>query len=368
MKLVNYIFIFSFLAIITLPLVFLDTKSTITENENRTLAVFPGLLDEGKINTDKIMRFPKLLDDYIGDRFGFRNEAISFINRLDSAGTFLWSRYVLGKDGWLFYSGHNDGNNINDFLKINLFTQDEIKRFILNIESRLKWCNENNIKFVFLIAPNKHNIYPEYYPLERPSGITRTDQIMLALPDNLKDIVLYPRDYILSKKTPQVPVYFETDTHWNMLGASYAYDLIFEKLKKDFPDTVFPDIEVKMEVSSDTIVNVVPGFTSYGKMTNVDIQPKEGWTSYYTYSYHTFDKIITNITNNDSDLPKAIIFRDSFFDALEPFTSTLFSYAEYSREAFNGNEKTHILNNKPDVIIWEVVERYLSRIPNNTWD
>jgi hypothetical protein len=281
MKHASYVFTLAFLAIIALPLVFIDTKSTVSENENRTLAAFPNVIDEG------ILRFPKLLDDYIGDRFGFKNEAVTFINSINQkGGSIQQGDIIFGKEGWLFYSKPEDGNNINDFLKINLFSQGQITQLITNIEDRLAWCNDNGIKFIFLIAPNKHNIYPEYYPLERPDGITRTEQIMDALPDNLKDAVLYPRDYILSKKTAPMPVYFETDTHWNMLGASYAYELIFEKLKGDFPHTLFPEIEFKMDVAYDSSGDIVPmsGFTSYGKRTIPNIHPEEGWSSYYSYT------------------------------------------------------------------------------------
>ena len=67
--------------------------------------------------------------------------------------------------------------------------------------------------------------------------------------------------------------------------------------------------------------------------------------------------------NNDLSLPKAIIFRDSFFTQLEPFTSTIFSSAEYHSRWFTEADKNYILENKPDVIIWEMVERSMSRIP-----
>ncbi|GMO36521.1 MAG: hypothetical protein Ta2B_16510 [Termitinemataceae bacterium] len=157
MKVIHYIFMLVFFVIITLPLLLLDTKSTISESENRTLAIFPNII------TDGVTHFPKLLDNYIGDRFGLKNEAVAFTNNFIVRGTFQRGDVILGEDNWLFYSNH--GNNISDFLKINLFSEDEIRHFITNIENRLEWCSANNIKFVFLIAPNKHNIYPENYCL-----------------------------------------------------------------------------------------------------------------------------------------------------------------------------------------------------------
>ncbi|MDR1956427.1 MAG: hypothetical protein LBQ30_06190, partial [Treponema sp.] len=62
-----------------------------------------------------------------------------------------------------------------------------------------------------------------------------------------------------------------------------------------------------------------------------------------------------------------IIFRDSFFTALEPFASAQFSSAEYIWRSFNESEKQYILANKPDIIIWEVVERSISGILSSEW-
>jgi hypothetical protein len=360
MKIVNYVFTLVFLTIIVLPLVFMDTKSAISENENRTLAAFPDVITGG------ITQFPKSLDNYISDRFGFKNESVAFINSITMYNNFIKGNVVLGKDDWLFFS--NKGSNINDFLKINLFSQDEIKQIITNIEDRLEWCNDNSIKFIFLMAPNKHTIYPEQYPIKRPEGITRTEQIMDAMTDNLKDVVIYPRDYILSKKAKPIPAYFETDSHWNMLGASYAYNLIFEKIKNKFPNTIFPDIEFITDVTYDSLGDLVPlsGFTSYGKRTIPDIHPEKGWPAYYAYIKN--DGRNCAIENKNQSLPKAIIFHDSFFPTLEPFTSTLFSSAEYNWRWFTENEKESILQNKPDIIIWEVVERAIDGILYFPWN
>ena len=60
----------------------------------------------------------------------------------------------------------------------------------------------------------------------------------------------------------------------------------------------------------------------------------------------------------DENLPRALIFRDSFFTALEPFASPLFSEAEYRWKNFSDEDKSSVLLYKPDIIIFECVERY----------
>jgi hypothetical protein len=370
MKKINILFISCFLIIISLPLISIDRKSIVSEKENRVLAAFPALLrDDGTNDRVNIRSIPKEFDSYINDRFGFRNTIVSLTNALNKTSKTINGNVIIGKNDWLFYSRVDDGNNIGDFFKLNLFTDTEVEQFIEKIEKRREWCNKNGIQFLFLIAPNKHNVYPEYYPFERPDGITRTGQIMSALPEGLKDCVIFPLDTIIQHKTDGMPLYFETDTHWNMAGAYYAFDLLFNRIKQLFPKITFPEISFITDISYDSSGDIVPmsGFTSYGKRTIPNMYPTEGWGNYYQYKKN--DGVNGVIINSDNkSLPKAIIFRDSFFSALEPFTSTLFSSAEYNWRQFSEAERNTVLKNKPDIIIWEVVERSISGIPYLKWD
>jgi hypothetical protein len=350
----------------------MDRKSVISEKENRVLAEFPRLfIHDGKADNLNIKNIPREMDGYINDRFGFRDVFVSLANHLNKTTKTTNGHVIIGKEGWLFYSRLDDGNNINDFFKLNLFTETEVQLFIENIQKRYEWCRNNGIEFIFLIAPNKHNVYPEYYPFERPEGITRTEQVMDALPDNLKDVVIYPLNYIKRNKTAAIPLYFETDTHWNMAGAYYAFDMLSARVKRLFPQTGFPELGFVTDISYDFSGDIPPhsGFTSFGKRTIPDVHPVGGWERYYHYEkqdgVYGVNGIIAN--NNNQSLPKAIIFRDSFFTALEPFTSSLFSSAEYNWRFFNEQEKKYIMENKPDIIIWEIVERYMAGIPYSKW-
>jgi hypothetical protein len=350
----------------------MDHETTVSEKENRVLAVLPKLLlkeRDGKIEIENIRDIPQSFDNYINDRFGFRNSIISLVNNFNKTSKIIDGHVVKGKDNWLFYSRPDDGNNIGDFFKVNLFTDAEIEQFIENIRKRLEWCNKNNIKFIFLIAPNKHNVYPEYYPFVRPKGITRTGQVMAHLPIDLKDTIIYPLDYITKNKTHDIPLYFETDTHWNMGGAYCAFQILSNHFKQLFPDINFQEIQFITDIGFDSSGDIVKmlNLENYGKRTIPNIRPVAGWDSYYEYIKNEGKNgIITN--NNDQLLPKAIIFRDSFFSALEPFVSTQFSSVEYNGRWFNEADKNYILENKPDIIIWEVVERSISGIPYSIWN
>lgn len=67
-------------------------------------------------------------------------------------------------------------------------------------------------------------------------------------------------------------------------------------------------------------------------------------------------------TNYNNSLPKAIVFRKKFFSSLLPYTATIFSRAEYKWKLFEEVNKAYVLQNKPDIIIFEIVERSLPAI------
>jgi hypothetical protein len=66
-------------------------------------------------------------------------------------------------------------------------------------------------------------------------------------------------------------------------------------------------------------------------------------------------RLVTEI--NDPRLPRAVIFRDSFSSRLVPFLSEHFSRAVYVWQ--NDFDTTAILEERPNVVIQEIVSRHL---------
>jgi hypothetical protein len=115
-------------------------------------------------------------------------------------------------------------------------------------------------------------------------------------------------------------------------------------------------------------------------MELINVDPVDGWENYYKYAVcrnveeNEFNTVVGNASkkgkygiiteNKDKSLPTALIMRDSYFTDLEPFTSTMFSWAEY---VWTQPEKRTIqyleqLSVKPDVFIWEGAERALEAL------
>ncbi|NLC93960.1 MAG: hypothetical protein GX677_11035 [Treponema sp.] len=214
------------------------------------------------------------------------------------------------------------------------------------------------------VCPNKHSVYSENYPFSRPKGITRADQISQIFSD-INVPFVYSRDYLVSKKAEnKYPLYYETDTHWNSLGAFYSFEEILPKIQNQFPNIALPKIDYEMNVNySETAGDILPMLgVKKAKSTQISLSPKNADNSdYFEYIKNEGRNGVKTLGKN-KNLPKVIVFRDSFTSALVQYLSPLFSEAEYNWRQFREADKEYILQNKPDIIIFEAVERYSDSI------
>jgi len=162
-----------------------------------------------------------------------------------------------------------------------------------------------------------------------------------------------------------ISLYQEKDSHWNGLGAYYTFLLLKEKVEELFPKVTIPsyDFDMKIEKTYEGDLIAILGFNKYGYSTEVVFTPKGiSWSDIFT------EKILPKkvgskqdmITTSSKGAPiKAVIFRDSFFIHLEPFVSSCFSNLYYKWKIMDESDKEFIIREKPDLVIFEVIERWL---------
>lgn len=353
-------FVICFITVLIIPIVCFNKNGAISEVENRNLATRPYIFIENRLNKNLFSEYSA----YFDDRFGGRSHLITLnhkINNTLNRDSFLHNNRALqGKNGWWFYISVGDGDNLSDFYKRNVMNEESLNIWKQNIKNVSDWCEQQGIKAIFLICPNKHSIYSENYPFSRPKGLTRSDQFIKIF-EELGISYVYPRDFLIQKKGEfDYPFYCETDTHWNSAGAYIAFTKLKEKIELAFPNVDFPNIEYDTTIDYNmTKGDILPMLgVPESKSTQISMTPRNhSNTDFYSYVKNEgTNGILTKGTNNN--LPKALIFRDSFFSALEPFTSPLFSEAEYKWKQFRDEDKDYILEYKPDIIIFECVERY----------
>lgn len=108
-------------------------------------------------------------------------------------------------------------------------TDQQMKCFTDNLLKLDQLCKSKNIKLIFCIVPDKYEVYQHLtdhsiYP-EKKLGV----QISNAT-DTL-DFVVNPRIGIIKKiDAGEKDVYFPNDTHWSYKGASFAADMIYDRI------------------------------------------------------------------------------------------------------------------------------------------
>lgn len=267
-------------------------------------------------------------------------------------------KVLVGKEGWLFLQ--NDTNRVveqnNGTLKL---SASEMDHWLLTLKMRFAMLESQNRKYYFLIAPNKESIYPEYLPDDYE--ITE-ERLVYQLMDACKqhNIPLYfPIDALQAYK-PKYQLYPCVNTHWNGIGGFIAYEYLMNIIKKDIaiPIVSWDEITfVEEETSLDLGNKLNPPRTSVFSWGRVkQPQARIAYDNKVINSGHVQVSV-----NQNANLPTAAVFHDSFIEFLLPYLMESFSNIHLFHTPsldFDLIEKI-----KPDVVISEMVERFLVQPP-----
>ena len=265
-----------------------------------------------------------------------------------------------------------------DFLRTRTYTEDQLeqrKKKLVSVINKVHSVSPDT-KVIYLMAPNKATVYPEFLPewvLEKKAeGVkTRLELLTEAMQDTDCTFINLT-DYLVSKKTDgefdEYYLYNKTDTHWNELGAYYAYEyLMNEVIAKDFPAAKAIPLSkfdvYKKEIGGGDMVWGLGISATFCRENSVFVRPKDfEFSSGYNKPFAmnaandwTEQKRETII--NDSSLPTMVMYRDSFNMNMFNFLSENFSHAHYA--AMYGHSVSYKLIEmlKPDYLIIECIER-----------
>jgi alginate O-acetyltransferase complex protein AlgJ len=96
--------------------------------------------------------------------------------------------------------------------------------------------------FAILIAPNKASIYPEFLPAWASPRTSLLKQGLI--PESARSLYFDPSQYLIQEKPKQTsPLYYQTDTHWNALGAGLAFQAFAAQVGKRAPEIRWPNAQ-----------------------------------------------------------------------------------------------------------------------------
>ncbi len=331
-------------------------------SENRLPAGFP----EFKPRSDGLKKYIAGLEAYFSDHFGFRNGLIrSYRSRLFYFfhGQRVNQSALIGSDGWLYV---NEYQMVEHYRGTLLFTPDQLRDWKVLLEQYRDWFAQRGIKFLFVIAPDKQSIYPEYLPswMNKVTSENELDQFFAYLKAHSTVDVLDLRQ-VLRENRSLGPLYLKTDSHWNQLGAFLAY----QRLMNELTAQQLPDARpLSLDDFDRTIVAFPPGDLT--AMAGVD-SPESNAFLLTPKSVMPPPEIIAQpsqtgslaATRNPYARGSAFVYGDSFVNYWIPFLGYHFGRVDYFNNRFLASkfiDPELIKQEKPGVVIIEVIERYFN--------
>jgi len=331
------------------------------ELENRRAAPWPALA--------ATRAFPAAFDRAFSDRFFGRSALVVAHHAalVDVFGVSPTSTVMLGRDGWLFFLGE-DGNSLDRHYRATLaVTAADIDATARELARRTAFLTARGIAYIVMIVPDKFTIYPEHLPpwVTRTAGPTPLERLVAAL--RARDVPFVDLRAPLIAAKGRERVYFQTDSHWNLAGATVGYDALMRATQQALGAARLPDIAAAprppyvagVDVYSGDLARAVgllwhlrePDYVSLGKVLGdpasrcgkrIDGGADEGFEIYAC---------------DRAGLPRAVMLRDSMAIPLIPLLSENFSRIVYV--SARRLDPALVAREKPDIVIDEMVERSL---------
>ncbi|WP_284164498.1 sulfotransferase [Frigidibacter sp. SD6-1] len=289
---------------------------------------------------------------------------------------------MLSEYGWVFLV-----NDSSDFLEYlygkKKWTEEQLGRAIETLKARRTALNQSGRQYLKFVIPEKSAVYPEYLP-----KIFRGMQIDEGRPaQRVMDAGVpgysYLADVFRDAKSLGF-LYFKGDSHTNWLGAFLAYLHIAEHLnasladgKKKTPISLSQltpklagyegDIASQMPEDQARIVKTTWKPISPGKPFEYtvcyelpdDLRSARRVAGDVEYENNLGERPLFVFENDNANLPRAVIFRDSTSDFIVPLLAEHFSRSVFIWHKGQVYEDI-IEREKPDVVLHIMAERFFT--------
>ncbi|MCI9358715.1 MAG: hypothetical protein HFH59_14550 [Lachnospiraceae bacterium] len=353
-----------FFAILFLPhLIWMVAKDYVDSinYENRTAQEKP------QIDWNNFASFTSGYEAYYNDSLPFRNQLIRLNSKIEY---YIFNNssnenVVIGKDGWLFYCRKDDGDPIACYKAVDLFSQEELDLIMENLVKTQRFLEDRNCEFILYIAPNKERIYyekmPDYYGI--PGKYNRVDQLVEFLKKNTSIRIVYPYDDLMEIKDecPDLALYHQVDTHWNTAGGYIGGKALLQELGIILPEINEESIILeKIPNDSADLADMLYMRKELNQEMDYEIMGYDNYQmsvdEYDFYGEYRFR------CSGNADERRVLISRDSFCTAMSNVIGSQFKESRMINRASFSNDIVE--EYKPDVFVYELVERYL---PSLCW-
>jgi len=173
-----------------------------------------------------------------------------------------------GKDNWLFL-GDKYNESVAKLTLAKVPSIGEVAAVENIFSAAAAAAADYNSKLVFIMGPNKENIYSEYLPDIIQPATKKYSSFFLNKLDKIPNLTVYdPTNDLLLLKKSEGLLYSKTDTHWNSKGAFLTFRGFLKQFSVPIPKV---DFRKGAEQSGDLI--------ELSKLQNRPFDSKDNWTA-----------------------------------------------------------------------------------------
>ncbi len=285
---------------------------------------------------------------------------------------------LIGKSGWLYYV---EQFALEYYIGDDPFMPEELATWKRILEERRDWLALQGIDYYLIVAPNKETIYPEYMPdsVIKSGNPSRLDQLIAYLQQHSTFRIIDVRQALIDTK-PTQRVYHLTDSHWNEPGSLIAYQGILNALAPRYPTLQiqqFPDFTLRTVITpglelaafldqvdqyQEEYFQLIPNVARQAILEGspsieLSLNPDDGFADYIYLAQPLFASVCPS-----GEIPRGVMFRDSFAQPVMPFLAEHFQRMVYKVGSMKFDAEL-IKTEQPDVVIQEMVERMLMFTP-----
>lgn len=318
------------------------------------------------------LAWPRTAARSFEERFALRDQLVEAqaVVRYFALGVSPQPEVIRGRDGWLYYG---DDGGIEDILSETPLSGADLANWAATLQHTQDALEARGIAYVFVLAPDKPQIYPEFLPasLRPASSATRADQLLDYLRSHTSVHVIDPRAALRAAK-PDDRLYHRTDSHWNDAGAVIVARQILAALDRLTPrlgfdlqalaperftrrERVTPAMDLARMLRltgwlHEARIELIP---TAGRHARV-VEPAEGDPEFGE------PRVVTE--RDDGRGPRALVYRDSFGSGLIPFLAESCARAVFLWEY--DVDPAMVAAEHPDVVVHEWTSRRLhNRLP-----
>ncbi len=266
-------------------------------------------------------------------------------------------RVIVGRYNWLFYTGDNSRDY---FTGANVMSVETMRARLSQMQELQDICEAQGKTIVFVVWPNKEQVYPEYMPTYQiENSVKREPAFAQFVAENSNVKFIYPVEE-LTKGKVLADTYYPYDTHWNNWGSYIGTMAVYQAL--GYPVGDYQDIQIA-EIPCYSRGLVATGMLKgedFVEDCDYQVVYRPGVGTLWTDGEKDLSGGFTDMYRSEALEPlydkKLVIIGDSFRVSMLPYLEKDFKFVSASGRKHMDWAAQDI--KEADIIIMSAVERY----------